>query len=160
VDVMKDPEHFKEMAQIALDQGLPAEAQAVLDQAVAKNLVKDARTADLFKRLREKAATAANTDKAALATKESEAKASRTGDAFVRLGASYLSYGDAAKAIDALKAGIAKGNLAQRDEAGLLLGIAYLRINNKVEAQKAFKTVSNAEDSTMARIAKLWQLNI
>ncbi len=159
VDVMKDPEQFKEMAQIALDQGLPAEAQAVLDQAVAKNLVKDARTADLFKRLREKAVTAAAADKAALGSKESAAKAAPNGDAYVRLGASYLSYGDTAKAVEALKAGIAKGGLTQPDEAGLLLGIAHLRSNNKTEAKTAFKSVSNTKDPTMARIAKLWSLN-
>jgi tetratricopeptide (TPR) repeat protein len=157
VDVMKDPEQYKEMAQIALDQGLPAEAQAVLDQAMAKNLVKDARTQDLFKRLRDRATSAAATEKPALAKKETDAKAAANGDAYVKLGAAYLSYGDQAKAVEALKAGIAKGQLTQPDEAGLLLGIAHLRANNKAEAQKAFRTVS--KDPAMVRTAKLWLLN-
>jgi hypothetical protein len=42
------------------------------------------------------------------------------------------------------------------DEAGMLLGIAYLRSGNKEEAVKAFNTVK--VDPTMARIAKLWVL--
>jgi tetratricopeptide (TPR) repeat protein len=157
VDVMKDPEQFKEMAQIALDQGLPAEAQAVLDQAVAKNIVKDKRTSDLFDRLRKSVAAAVEADKKAFATKETEAKAAPNGDLYVKLGASYLSYGETAKAVEAIKAGIAKGKLTRPDEAGLLLGIAHLRSNNKDEAKKAFQTVK--QDPTMVRTAKLWALN-
>ena len=45
----------------------------------------------------------------------------------MKVGAAYLSYGDSAKAIEAIKRGITQGKLAQADEAGILLGIAYLR---------------------------------
>ena len=62
-----------------------------------------------------------------------------------------------AKALELLKAGIAKGKLTNPDEAGILLGIANLRVNNKAEAEKAFRTVK--ADPTMTRIAKLWLLN-
>ena len=79
------------------------------------------------------------------------------GNADVKLGAAYLSYGENAKAIEALQRGIGKGSVQDPDEAGLLLGIAYLRAGNKAEAAKAFKTVS--QDPTMTRIAKLWLLN-
>ena len=76
----------------------------------------------------------------------------------MKLGAAYLSYGDNAKAVEALKRGITKGKLTQgADEAGILLGIANLRNNNKTEATKAFNTVKT--DPTMTRIAKLWLLN-
>jgi hypothetical protein len=37
-----------------------------------------------------------------------------------------------------------------------LLGIAYMRANNKAEAAKAFETVT--KNPTLARIAKLWIL--
>ncbi len=43
------------------------------------------------------------------------------------------------------------------DEAGILLGIAYLKAGNKPEAAKAFQTVN--KDPTLTRVAKLWSLN-
>ncbi len=157
VDVMKQLSQYQEMAQIALDQGLPAEAQAIIDQAKAKNLLKDQRQKDLFDRLGKLAQTSTVADKARLGKKETDARAATTGDAYVQLGASYLSYGDNAKAVEAIKAGFAKGDLANPDEAGLLLGIAHLRSNNKAEAKKAFGTVK--QDPMMVRTAKLWLLN-
>jgi len=60
------------------------------------------------------------------------------------------------KAIEALQRGITKGGVKNPDEAGLLLGIAHMRANNKPEAAKAFSTVN--KDATMTRIAKLWLL--
>ena len=75
----------------------------------------------------------------------------------MHVGASYLGFGDTAKAVENLKAGIAKGKLTNADQAGILLGIANLRANNKPDAKKAFSTVK--ADPTLARIAKLWLLN-
>jgi tetratricopeptide (TPR) repeat protein len=160
VDVLKRPEEFTEMAQIALDEGLPAEAQSVLETAFEKNLFKDQRSIDLNKRLLTKAKAEVATDKAKLADQDAAARATPTGDDDVKVGASYLSYGDPAKAVEAIKRGITQGKLAQADEAGILLGIAYLRTDNKVEAKKAFNSVSKSkQDPTMARIANLWYLS-
>ena len=94
--------------------------------------------------------------KPSLAQQETSARANAAGNADVKLGAAYLSYGDNAKAIEALQRGIGKGSVRDPDEAGMLLGIAYLRSGNKEEAAKAFDTVK--ADATMARIAKLWML--
>lgn len=157
VGVMKKPSEYTEMAQIALDMKLPGEAQAILEQAFAKKLFTDQRSIDLNTRLLNKAKASAATDKASLAAKEAAAKAAPTGDALIHVGAAYLGYGENAKAVEALKAGIAKGKLSQPDQAGLLLGIANLKANNKTEAEKAFRTVK--ADPTLARIAKLWLLN-
>jgi tetratricopeptide (TPR) repeat protein len=157
VGVMKKPSEYTEMAQIALDQGLPGEAQAILEDAFAKKLFTDQRSIDLNTRLLNKAKASAATDKASLAAKEAAAKSAGTGDDLVHVGAAYLGYGDNAKAVEAIKAGIAKGKLTNPDKAGILLGIANLKANNKAEAEKAFRTVKT--DPTMARIAKLWLLN-
>jgi len=157
VGVMKKPSEYTEMAQIALDQGLPGEAQAILEEAFTKKLFADQRSVDLNTRLLNKAKSSAAADKAGLAKKEADAKAAATGDDLVHVGAAYLSYGDNAKALEALKAGIAKGKLTQPDQAAILLGIANLKANNKAEAEKAFRTVK--ADPTMTRIAKLWLLN-
>jgi tetratricopeptide (TPR) repeat protein len=157
VDVLKRSDDYKEMAQIALDEGLPGEAQSVLEQAFEKKMFKDQREIDLNTRLLNKAKTEGAIGKTKLAEQDAAARATPTGDDDVKVGATYLSYGDSAKAIEAIKRGISQGKLTQADEAGILLGIAYLRSNNKAEAAKAFHSVK--QDPTMARIAKLWLLN-
>lgn len=145
------------MAQIALDLGLAGEAQSILEQAFSKKLFTEQRDIDKNNRLLNLAKTTAAKEKAELAAKETAAKSAATGDDLVHVGAAYLGFGDNAKAVEALKAGIAKGKLTKPDQAGILLGIANLRANNKAEAEKAFRTVK--ADPTMTRIAKLWLLN-
>ncbi|HUQ10268.1 MAG TPA: hypothetical protein VM146_08120 [Steroidobacteraceae bacterium] len=157
VGVMKRPSEYTEMAQIAMDLGLAGEAQAVLEQAFAKKLYTDQREIDKNTRLLNAAKAAAAKEKAALPAKEAAAKSAATGDDLVHVGASYLGFGDTAKAVEHIKAGIAKGKLAKPDEAGILLGIANLKANNKPEAKKAFATVKT--DPTLKRIAGLWILN-
>ena len=157
VNVMKKPSEYTEMAQIAMDVGMAGEAQSILEQAFTKKLFTDQRDIDKNTRLLNYAKTNAAKEKAALAAKETAAKAAATGDELVEVGASYLGFGDNAKAVENLKAAIAKGKLTNPDRAGILLGIANLRANNKPEAKKAFASVK--ADPTMKRIANLWLLN-
>jgi hypothetical protein len=164
VNVMKDPEEFKEMAQLALEDKLAGEAQAVLEQGFSRKVFVDERSISVNTRLLAAAKKEADADKTSLAKREADARAAATGDAAVKIGAQYLGYGDAVKAADLLQKGIAKGGIAKGDpkekqridEASILLGIAHLRNNNKAEAAKAFKSVK--QDPTMVRIAKLWVL--
>ncbi len=156
VGAIKEPLKYEETAQIAIAQGLPGEAQSLLEEAFAKKFIVDARMVERDKRLLAEAKAAAAGDKASLAQQEASARANAAGNADVKIGAAYLSYGDNAKAIEALQRGIAKGSVRDPDEAGMLLGIAYLRSGNKAEAAKAFATVK--VDATMTRIAKLWLL--
>jgi tetratricopeptide (TPR) repeat protein len=153
---MTHSDQFSEMATLAMNAGLPGEAEAALDKGLSKQMFMDARAAEARRRLEEAKASAA-TDKASLAKQEASAKANAQGNADVKLGAAYLSYGDAPKAIEAINRGIGKGGVRNADEAGILLGIAYLKSGNKEEAAKAFKTVN--KDPTLARIAQLWLLN-
>jgi tetratricopeptide (TPR) repeat protein len=166
VNVMKKPDEYKEMAQLALEQKLAGEAQSVLEQGFAKKVFVDDRQVSVNTRLLEAAKKEAAVDKAALAKNEAAAAAAATGDAYVQVGAQYLGFGDAAKAAQLIQKGIAKGGIGKadpateaqkNDEANILLGIAHLRNNNKAEAAKAFRAVKR--DPTMARIAKLWLLN-
>lgn len=157
VDVMKQGRMYAETAQIALDQGLPGEAQSLLEKGFEQKLFTDPATTDFGKRVLANAKTAAATDKATLAQQDTAARASKTGNADVKLGAAYLSYGDAAKAIEALQRGLGKPGVKDAAEANLLLGIALLRTGNKPEAAKAFQAVNG--DAMTNQIAKLWLLN-
>ena len=85
-------------------------------------------------------------------------RAKTTGDSDVKLGAAYLSYGMNDKAIEALTRGIGKGGVKDPDEAGMLLGIAYLRTGKKDEAGKAFATVTKSP--VLVRVAKFWMVDM
>jgi tetratricopeptide (TPR) repeat protein len=165
VNVLKDPDQFKELAQLSLEQKLACEAQTVLEQGFSKKAFVEKRDVDVNTRLLEAAKKEAAIEKPALPKNEAAAQSAATGDALVKVGAQYLGCGDAAKAAQLIQAGITKGGLAKgdpkeaerNDEAYLLLGMAQLKNNNKAEAAKAFRNVKR--DPTMTRIAKLWLLN-
>jgi hypothetical protein len=164
VDVMKDPDEYKEMAQLALEEKLGGEAQAVLETGFTKKIFVSERDVSVNTRLLAAAKKEAALSKAALPQAEAVARAAATGDADVKVGAQYLGFGDTAKAIESLQRGITKGGIAKGlpeeaqkvDEANMLLGLAQLRNNNKAAAAKAFGAVKR--DPTMVRIAKLWLL--
>jgi len=157
VDVMKDASQYTEMAQLALGQGLPGEAQGILEKGQQKGIFTAQREKDLANRILADAKQAVTLDKSTLDKQDAAARAKPTGEADVKLGAAYLSYGLNDKAIEALQRGIGKGGVKNPDEAGLLLGIAYMRSNNKPEAIKAFQTVK--QNPAMARIARMWLIN-
>jgi len=165
VNVLKDPDQFKELAQLSLEQKLACEAQTVLEQGFTKKAFVEKRDVDVNTRLLEAAKKEAAIEKSGLAKNEAAAQGAATGDALVKVGAQALVCGDAAKGAQLIQAGITKGSLAKgepkeaerNDEAYMLLGVAHLKNNNKTEAAKAFKAVK--KDPTMVRIAKLWLLN-
>ena len=155
---MKDPSHYTEMAQLAMAQGLPGEAQQIIEKGNQSNAFAESqREKDHATRILADAKQAVSLDKSTLDKQDASARAKPTGEADVKLGAAYLSYGMNDKAAEALQRGMGKGSVKNPDEAGILLGIAYLRMNNKEEAVKAFQTVK--QNPIMVRIAKLWVLS-
>jgi len=156
VGILKRGDAYTEMAQIALDQGNPGEAQTILEAAIAKNLYTDPHDKERSARLLEKVKRNAAQDRATLAKSEHDAAAASSGDGLVQVGAAYLGYNMPDKALAAISQGIAKGNLKYADESYMLLGIAYQRNKNTTEAVKAFNRATS--DPKYARIAKLWAL--
>jgi tetratricopeptide (TPR) repeat protein len=155
-NAMNEPAQFTEMAQLAMGQGLPGESQAIIEKGQKKGVFAAQKEKDLANRILGEAKQAVALDKSTLPKQDASARAKPTGDSDVKLGAAYLSYGENDKAIEALQRGLGKGGVKDTDEAGLLLGMAYMRSNNKAEATKAFETVT--KNPTLARIAKLWIL--
>jgi Flp pilus assembly protein TadD len=145
------------MAQLAMEQGLPGEAQATLEKAFANKKFTEPRDVDSNTRLLNTAKTQATADRASLAKQEAEALKDKTsGELDVKIGAAYLSYGQYPQAVAAIQRGIAEGKLKNPAEAQLLLGIAQLRAGSKDEAGKTFKDVKG--DETLARLGSLWAL--
>ncbi len=157
VDVLKRPDDFTEMAQLAIEQGSPGEAQHILEKGFQKNVFPDARTQDKNKRLLASAQKAAEQDLASLPKVAADADAAPTGDKNVGVGLAYLGYQQYDKASDALSKGLKKGGLKNEAEANLLLGIAQLKSGHKDEAVKSFHSVKG--DPNLERIANLWALH-
>ena len=156
VDVLKEPNDYTEMAQLAIEQGSPGEAQHVLEKGFAKNVFTDPRQKDKNTRLLDSAKKAAVADLASLPKVEKDADASPTGDKNVGVGLAYLGYQQYDKALDALSKGLGKGGIRNEGEAHLLLGIAQLKSGKKEDAVKSFKAVKG--DANLERVATLWSL--
>ena len=157
VDVLARGDDYTEMAQLAMEQGSPGEAQHVLEKGFQKGIFADQRTKDKNQRLLDQAKKAAAADEASLPKIEKDAEAAPTGDKDVGVGLAYLGYQQYDKACDLLSKGLAKGGVKSEPEARLLLGIAQLKAGHKDDAVKSFHAVKG--DPALERLANLWSLH-
>jgi tetratricopeptide (TPR) repeat protein len=157
VDVLKTPSDFNEMAQLALEQGSPGEAQRVLEKGFSKNIFDDKLTKDRNQRLLDNAKKSAAADQSSLDKQASEADNSAQGQKNYGVGLAYFGYGQYDKAVDQLSKAVQKGGLKDEAQARLLLGIAQLKAGHKDEAVKSFHAVKG--DPTLERLANLWTLH-
>ncbi len=154
---MRRGEDYLEMAQLATEKGLPGEAQAALEAAIAKKSFTDPKSAEVAARLLASAKTQATADKATLAKQAQSAAPGKNGQVDVRLGQAFLSYGQYPEALAAIQRGIGKGTVKNVGEAQLALGQAYLKLGNKAEAVKAFSAVRG--DDLTIRLGTLWAVH-
>jgi tetratricopeptide (TPR) repeat protein len=156
-DVLKEPSDYTEMAELALDQGSPGEAQAVLEKAQAKSVFTDQRSKDRAQRLLDSAKKRASADQAGLPKLQQEADAATTGVKNLAVGRAYFGYGQYDKAADQLSKGLDKGGVKNEADARLTLGIAQFKGSHKDDAMKTFKAVKG--DPALERLANLWGLH-
>jgi hypothetical protein len=152
---MKTADDYMNLAQEALVQKLPAEAKKVTDAGLQKKILGQGPQKGRHMRLVELTDQRVAEDKASLAERETEAKASPTGDLDVELGESYWSYGQNDKAIEAIQRGIKKG-VKDKDDAQLRLGIVYISAGKRDLAARAFKEIK--PNTAAAQTARLWTL--
>jgi tetratricopeptide (TPR) repeat protein len=156
VGVLKDKSDYVEMAQLAMDAGVPGEAQDMVQKGMAAGVLKseDKTEQGRYDRLLAGAKKQADLDRGSLNQQATEAEKAGTGQVLVGLGQAYLSYGDYDKAIAALEKGIAKGGVTDADEAQISLGIAYLKKGQKEQAREAFKKAQGKWKD----LAELWSI--
>ncbi len=157
VDVLKSPDDFIEMAQLAMDAGSPGEAQKALQRGFDKNVFADQRSKEKAQRLLEKAKQKAAADQPTLDKIARQADAAPTGVQNAGMGLAYLGYGQYDKAVDEYTKAVTKGGLKNPPETQLMLGIADLKAGHKDDAVKAFKAVKG--DPILERLAGLWALH-
>ena len=90
-------------------------------------------------------------------TAAAQLAAAKTGTQMVAIGKLYFSAGDYANAVDAIQKGLAKGGVADADDANMLAGIANARQGKLTEARAAFDAV---KAPALADIARLWKLKL
>lgn len=156
VNVLKHPEEYTDMAQMALEEGSPGEAEQVIEKGFENKVFTDQRQQDKNHRLLADVKKAAAADMPKLAQRAAKADAAATGDADVAVGYDYLGYQQYDKAASYISKGLAKG---VKDEAGarMLLGIAQLKGGHKDQAIKTFHSIKGGE--FMQRLASLWTLH-
>ncbi|MSO73412.1 MAG: hypothetical protein EXQ84_07405 [Rhodospirillaceae bacterium] len=148
-------EEYSEMTQVALQEGLPGVAKRVMEKGVGAGVLGQGAQKERESRLLTKANADAAADQSSLAKGEAEAKNQKSGDALVKYGEAYASYGQYDKAIEVIQAGIAKG-LQNGDEGKLRLGIVYIQSGKRAQGLDAFKGITAG--SVPAHLAKLWSL--
>ena len=145
--MMRSAEDYQTGAELALEFGDNAGAVNFTQKGIAAKVLTDARS----QRLAGLAQADAAKDAATLAQ---QAAAAKTGDALVKLGEKYTGMGKGPDAVNAIKAGIAKG-VTDADDAQIRLGQAYLAAGQKSDAIHAFNSVKTGNDQA---IAHMWAL--
>ena len=146
-------DEYMEMAQMAMQVGLPAEGLQIVDKGLAAKVLGTGPEAERHKRLRDLAVKKTEEAKAGIAAQAIEAAAQKSGDDLVRVGYAFVTLGNADKGIAMIEQGIAKGGLKRPEDAKLRLGIAQLT-KNKAKAQQTLRSVGGSDGS--ADIARLW----
>src|SRR5258706_4926220 len=139
------------LAQLALQLGFAAEAQAVIEKGIAAKVLTGDRTTRLLTMAKGQAG--ANAAKAAAAM--AAANAAPNCDALVKLGEAPLGQGHYPDAIKLIQAGIQKGP-TDKDNALIRLGVAYFSAGQKDQAVRSFEKADG--DAKQKIIAHLWTI--
>jgi hypothetical protein len=157
---VKTADRYVELAQLALQAGLPGEASAIIQKGTAAGVLGTATGADADrqKRLRTLATKSADEDLKMLPSSEKEAAAATNGTGLVNTGLAYVGYGQTDKGVALIEQGIKKGGLKYPEDAKLRLGVAYLAAGLKDKAVQTFAKVEGSDGT--ADLARLWILQI
>ena len=124
-----------EMAQLALQADLASEGKQVIDKGIASGALGSGAQAERAKRLKALVDKKLAEDAASRADEERQAAAAKDGDGLVSVGMKLVYSGQAAKGVQLMQQGIAKGGLKRPEDAKLHLGIAQLVAGDKAKAQ-------------------------
>ena len=147
---------YMELAQLALQQGYPAEAKKAVEQGYTAGILGSGSDTERHKRLRDLVNKQLADDQKNLAQGETQANAAKDGTGLVNIGFNDVLNGRNDKGIALMEQGIAKGGLKRPEDAKLHLGIACLLAGQKAKAMQVLKTVQGSDGT--ADLARLWLL--
>lgn len=149
---------FMEMAQLAVQAGLPAEAVKVVERGFAERILGVGDQAERHQRLRELVLKRAKESQDTWPAQESEGLAAKEGDALVNLGLNQVFAGQSAKGLALIQQGMNKPKLKRPEDAKLHWAVALVVAGDVAAAQSKLKTVSGSDGS--ADLARLWTLQL
>ncbi len=153
--LLTNAQDYTSLTELALQDGLPGLAKKVMDKGTADGILGQGAQKDREARMATMANTQAATDQKGLASGEAEAAKAKTGEALIKYGEAYATYGMFDKAVAATEAGVAKG-VADKDDAQLRLGIVYIQAGMRAKGLEAFKAITAGTPS--AGVAQLWRI--
>ncbi|MDP3669948.1 MAG: hypothetical protein Q8R69_09720 [Telluria sp.] len=153
---MSTANDYMELAQLTVQAGFPAEGKKVVEKGFASGLLGVGAEAERHKRLRDLVDKKAAETAAAQPEEEKQALAAKDGNALVNVGMGLVFNGQAAKGLQMMQQGIAKGGLKRPEDAKLHLGIAQIAAGDNAKAQATLRTVAGTDGT--ADLARLWAL--
>lgn len=154
-DTLETTDEYFEMAQLAIQAGLPAEGVKIIDKGFANGRLGTGPEAARHQRLRDLATKRDAERRASLPADAGAAANAPDGNALVELGAVYVSIGDVERGVKMIEQGIAKGGLKRPEDARLRLGMAQLQ-SPKLKA-KGLQTLRSLKGTDgVAEIGRLW----
>ena len=148
---------YMEMAQLALQAGVPAEAKQIMDRGYKEGILGKGAEAERQQRLMALIDKSLAESKAKRDAEEKEALAAKDGNQLVNIGLNYVYEGQADKGFKLVEQGIKKGGLKRPEDAKLRLGEAQLQFGQKSRGVQTLRDVKG-NDGT-ADIARLWVLH-
>jgi hypothetical protein len=154
---MSATDEYMEMAQLALQAGVPAEAKKIVERGFASGALGSGPEAGRHQRLRDLVLKQDAESSAGLAARSAEAAAAKDGNALVQVGWVLVSRGQVDPGIALIEQGIAKGGLKRPEDARLRLGMAQLQSPQaRAKATQTLRSVQGTDGT--ADIARLWLL--
>lgn len=144
---------YAEYAETAAGRGLPGEAQTVLNDGIAKNMLTT--TKPYVKELKALVDGKVKGDRAGLAKFEAEARKAAAGKDALTTADAYYGYGEYAKAAELYQLAVTKGGV-DANTANLRAGMAMARAGNKAGAKPLFESVKGAPREAVAQYWLLW----
>ncbi|HTW36497.1 MAG TPA: tetratricopeptide repeat protein [Rhizomicrobium sp.] len=150
---MRNQSDYETAAEVAIQLGFPSEGATFAQKGLDSKQLPPDRGAKLLNLAKGNAAA----DLAALPKTQAAASAAKNGDADVKLGEDFWGMGRYQDAVNAIKAGIAKGP-TNPDEAQIHLAMAYIGLHQRDQALAALKAVSKSAPVHTQMIARLWSI--
>jgi hypothetical protein len=148
---------YLEMAQLALQAGVPAEAKMIVDKGYDVKALGQGPEASRHQRLRDLVTRDLAESQKNRAKDEAAALAAKDGNELVKVGLNYVYEGNPDKGLALIEQGIKKGGLKRPEDAKLRLGEAQIYTGRKAKGVQTLREVKGNDGA--ADIARLWILN-
>lgn len=152
-DALAGERDYVEYADTAVLRGLPGEANAVLDEGIAKKALDP--TKPFVKELKGAVAPRVASDRASLNGLAKESASAKDGRAAIGTGDAFLGYGEWARAAEMYRLALQKGNV-DANAANTRLGLALGKSGDKAGAEAALNAVTGEPRTQLAKYYLIW----